>query len=109
MDERTEIFSIKQGDYVALLCSSGVSERESSYIGTSRILLGTSNVQSILSTTNIYVEKWSRIETIYRMHTQLLRYYDYLIDDNEDDGDGKHKCKKKKNIHQRRQVGRFST
>eukprot|EP00957_Ditylum_brightwellii_P207734 15354298-Ditylum_brightwellii.AAC.1 len=61
------------------------------------------------SVPRIYIEKWSRIETIYRMHTQLLRYHDYLIDDAKDNGDKKRKCKKKKkkNIQQRRQDGRF--
>eukprot|EP00957_Ditylum_brightwellii_P115066 8776175-Ditylum_brightwellii.AAC.1 len=57
------------------------------------------------SVPRIYIKKWSRIETIYRMHTQLLRYYDYLIDDIKDNGDRKHKRKKKKNIHHCRQDG----
>eukprot|EP00957_Ditylum_brightwellii_P010695 810081-Ditylum_brightwellii.AAC.1 len=61
------------------------------------------------SVPQIYMEKWSYIKTIYTMHTQLLRYYDYLNDDVEDDGDRKRKHKKKKNIHQPRQDGQFLT
>mmetsp|Transcript_1337 Transcript_1337/g.2161 ORF Transcript_1337/g.2161 Transcript_1337/m.2161 type:complete len:200 (-) Transcript_1337:36-635(-) len=65
------------------------------------------------SVPRVYHEKWSRIETIYKMHTQLLRYYDYWIDGVENNDDGKRKRKKKKNKHksirERRQHGRFST
>eukprot|EP00957_Ditylum_brightwellii_P150648 11470091-Ditylum_brightwellii.AAC.1 len=34
----------------------------------------------------VCVKKWNRIEIIYRMHTQLLRYYDYWTDGIEDNG-----------------------
>eukprot|EP00957_Ditylum_brightwellii_P028297 2137607-Ditylum_brightwellii.AAC.1 len=43
------------------------------------------------SVPRIYHKKWSHIEAVYRMHTQLLRYYDYWIDDVEDNDDGKRK------------------
>eukprot|EP00957_Ditylum_brightwellii_P145860 11106876-Ditylum_brightwellii.AAC.1 len=50
----------------------------------------------VFSVPRLYIKKWNRIKTVYRMHTQLLRYYDYLIDDIKDNGDGKRKHKKKK-------------
>eukprot|EP00957_Ditylum_brightwellii_P129368 9868451-Ditylum_brightwellii.AAC.1 len=55
----------------------------------------------------VYFEKWDRVKVIYRMHSQLWRYYDDNWDE-EDDHDGSRNQKNKnKSIHERREKKTF--
>eukprot|EP00957_Ditylum_brightwellii_P050845 3855844-Ditylum_brightwellii.AAC.1 len=49
----------------------------------------------------VYFEKWDRVKVIYRMHSQLWRYYDYNWD--EEDGHDGSRNQKKKSRHEQRE------
>ena len=52
----------------------------------------------------IYIEKWGRIKHIYRMHTQLLRYYDYDREEEDDYNESRNKKKKKKKKNKKKSI-----